>query len=151
MSLQLRALGAALLALSLSPVLQAADQPLLQAGKKTLFQRVLTTPTCKLGNAAGDAAGTAQPAFSRFYVYERSTAGAQEWLRVGPDTQGKSIGWLPGDCTVEWKMQLTLAFTNPANRDRMLFFKERSQLEGILDAPDPVSRVAPLRAQLKRG
>ena len=151
MSLQLRALGAALLALSLSPLLQAADQPLLQAGKKTLFQRVLTTPTCKLGNAAGDAAGTAQPAFSRFYVYERSTAGAQEWLRVGPDTQGKSIGWLPGDCTVEWKMQLTLAFTNPANRDRMLFFKERSQLEGILDAPDPVSRVAPLRAQLKKG
>lgn len=151
MSLQLRALGAALLALSLSPLLQAADQPLLQAGKKTLFQRVLTTPTCKLGNAAGDAAGTAQPAFSRFYVYERSTAGAQEWLRVGPDTQGKSIGWLPGDCTVEWKMQLTLAFTNPANRDRMLFFKERSQLEGILDAPDPVSRVAPLRSQLKKG
>ena len=151
MSLQLRALGAALLALSLSPLLQAADQPLLQAGKKTLFQRVLTTPTCKLGNAAGDAAGTAQPAFSRFYVYERSTAGAQEWLRVGPDTQGKSIGWLPGDCTVEWKMQLTLAFTNPANRDRMLFFKERTQLEGILDAPDPVSRVAPLRSQLKKG
>ena len=151
MSLQLRALGAALLALSLSPVLQAADQPLLQAGKKTLFQRVLTTPTCKLGSAAGDAAGTAQPAFSRFYVYERSTVGAQEWLRVGPDTQGKSIGWLPGDCTVEWKMQLTLAFTNPANRDRMMFFKERSQLEGILDAPDPVSHVAPLRAQLKKG
>lgn len=151
MSLQLRGLAAALLAISLSPALQAADQPLLQAGKKTLFQRVLTTPTCKLGNAAGDAAGTAQPAFSRFYVYERSTAGTQEWLRVGPDTQGKSIGWLPADCTVEWKMQLTLAFTNPANRDRLMFFKDRSQLEGILDAPDPVSQVAPLRAKLKQG
>ncbi|MHC2146639.1 vWA domain-containing protein [Pseudomonas sp. 210_17 TE3656] len=151
MSLQLRGLAAALLAISLSPTLQAADQPLLQAGKKTLFQRVLTTPTCKLGNAAGDAAGTAQPAFSRFYVYERSSAGSQEWLRVGPDTQGKSIGWLPADCTVEWKMQLTLAFTNPANRDRLMFFKDRSQLEGILDAPDPVSQVAPLRAKLKQG
>ncbi|MDD2059804.1 VWA domain-containing protein [Pseudomonas putida] len=151
MSLPLRGLAAALLAISLSPVVQAADQPLLQAGKKTLFQRVLTTPSCKLGSAAGDAAGTAQPAFSRFYVYERSTVGTQEWLRVGPDTQGKSIGWLPGDCTVEWKMQLTLAFTNPANRDRLMFFKERSQLEGILDAPDPVSQVAPLRAKLKQG
>lgn len=86
MALHLRTLSAALLALSLSPVLQAADQPLLQAGKKTLFQRVLTTPTCKLGTAAGDAAGTAQPAFSRFYVYERSTVGAQEWLRVSPDS-----------------------------------------------------------------
>lgn len=147
--MSLRGLGAALLALSLSPVLQAADKPLLQEGKKTLFQRVLTTPGCKLSDAAGAAPGAAQPAFSRFYVYERAQADGHEWLRVGPDTQGKSIGWLPGDCTVTWKMQLTLAFTNPANRDRLLFFKERNQLEGILDAPDPVSQVAPIRAKLK--
>ena len=149
--MNLRGLGAALLALSLSPALQAADKPLLQDGKKTLFQRVLTTPGCKISSAAGAAPGEAQPTFSRFYVYERSAVDSREWLRVGPDTQGKSIGWLPGDCTVEWKMQLTLAFTNPANRDRLLFFKERSQLEGILDAPDPVSQVAPARAKLKQG
>ncbi|WP_323113505.1 vWA domain-containing protein [Pseudomonas guariconensis] len=147
--MSLRGLGAALLALSLSPALQAADKPLLQEGKKTLFQRVLTTPGCKLSDAAGAAPGAAQPAFSRFYVYERAQADGHDWLRVGPDTQGKSIGWLPGDCTVAWKMQLTLAFTNPANRDRLLFFKERNQLEGILDAPDPVSQVAPIRAKLK--
>ena len=48
-------------------------------------------------------------------------------------------------------MQLTLAFTNPANRDRLMFFKDRATLEGILDAPDPVSQVAPLRAKLKQG
>ena len=48
-------------------------------------------------------------------------------------------------------MQLTLAFTNPANRDRLMFFKDRATLEGILDAPDPVSKVAPLRAKLKQG
>lgn len=149
--MSLRSLGAALLALSLSPVLHAADKPLLQEGKKTLFQRVLTTPGCKLSDAAGAAPGKAQPTFSRFYVYERAAVDNRQWLRVGPDTQGKSIGWLPGDCTVEWKMQLTLAFTNPANRDRLMFFKDRSQLEGILDAPDPVSKVAPLRAQLKNG
>ncbi|HGM5581117.1 TPA: vWA domain-containing protein [Pseudomonas putida] len=145
-----RVLAAALLALGLSPALQAADKPLLQDGKKTLFQRVLTTPSCKLSDTAGGAPGGAQPTFSRFYVYERTEAAGQPWLRVGPDTQGKTIGWLPGSCTVEWKMQLTLAFTNPANRDRLLFFKERSQLEGILDAPDPVSQVAPIRAKLKQ-
>ncbi|CAM3616095.1 Serine/threonine protein kinase [Pseudomonas reidholzensis] len=149
--MSLRSLSAALLALTLSPALHAADKPLLQDGKKTLFQRVLTTPGCKLSDAAGAAPGSAQPTFSRFYVYERATADNREWLRVGPDTQGKSIGWLPGDCTVEWKMQLTLAFTNPANRDRLMFFKDRAQLEGILDAPDPVSQVAPLRAKLKHG
>ncbi|MFJ4143151.1 vWA domain-containing protein [Pseudomonas sp. NPDC089734] len=128
----------------------AADKPLLQEGKKTLFQRVLTTPGCHLSPAAGAAPGAEQPAFSRFYVYEHATAGNAEWLKVGPDSFGKTSGWLPAACTVDWKMQLTLAFTNPANRDRLMFFKERKTLEGILDAPDPVSHVAPLRAKLKQ-
>lgn len=145
-----------LLALAISLTLAnsaalAADKPLLQDGKKTLFQRVLTTPGCQLSPSAGGAAGAQQPAFSRFYVYERSQAANAEWLKVGPDSFGKTLGWLPAACTVEWRMQLTLAFTNPANRDRLLFFKDRSTLEGILDAPDPVSRIAPLRARLKQG
>ncbi|WP_416221001.1 vWA domain-containing protein [Pseudomonas sp. RP23018S] len=145
-----------LLALAISLTLAntaalAADKPLLQDGKKTLFQRVLTTPGCQLSPSAGGAAGAQQPAFSRFYVYERSQAANAEWLKVGPDSFGKTLGWLPAACTVEWRMQLTLAFTNPANRDRLLFFKDRSTLQGILDAPDPVSRIAPLRAKLKQG
>jgi len=146
----LRISCAALLAFCASATLQAADKPLLQEGKQTLFQRVLTTPNCQLSASAGGS-GQTQPAFSRFYVYERAQAGNAEWLRVGPDSYGKTIGWLPAACTVDWKMQLTLAFTNPANRDRLLFFKERPTLEGILDAPDPVSHVAPLRAKLKQG
>ncbi|MBA1307058.1 vWA domain-containing protein [Stutzerimonas stutzeri] len=148
--MSLRISCAALLALCASATLQAADKPLLQEGKQTLFQRVLTTPNCQLSASAGGS-GQTQPAFSRFYVYERAQAGNAEWLRVGPDSYGKTIGWLPAACTVDWKMQLTLAFTNPANRDRLLFFKERPTLEGILDAPDPVSHVAPLRAKLKQG
>lgn len=143
--------SAALLALCVSPLLQAADKPLLQEGKQTLFQRVLTTPGCQLSPAAGGAPGGEQPPFSRFYVYERASAANAEWLKVGPDSFGQTVGWLPASCTVDWKMQLTLAFTNPANRDRLMFFKERSTLEGILDAPDPVSHVAPLRAKLKQG
>lgn len=148
--MSLRISGVALLALFTSASLQAADKPLLQEGKQTLFQRVLTTPSCQLAANAGGS-GQLQPAFSRFYVYERAQAGNAEWLRVGPDSYGKTIGWLPAACTVDWKMQLTLAFTNPANRDRLLFFKERPTLESILDAPDPVSHVAPLRAKLKQG
>lgn len=128
---------------------QAADKPLLQEGKKSLYQRVLTTPGCQLVQAPGTAQGAAQPAFSRFYVYERQQAQQQDWLRVGPDTFGKTAGWVKADCTVDWKMQLTLAFTNPANRDRLLFFKDRDTLEHVLDAPDPVVEVAPLRSKLK--
>lgn len=126
------------------------DKPLLQEGKKTLYQRVLTTPGCKLGTTAGDDKGQLQPAFSSLYVYQKEDANGQSWLKVGPDSFGKTIGWLPKSCTVDWKMQLTLAFTNPANRDRLLFFKERKSLDDILSAPDPVSLIAPLRARLKR-
>ncbi len=148
---RLRLSSIGLLVICASPLLQAADKPLLQEGKQTLFQRVLTTPGCQLSPAAGGAPAGEQPPFSRFYVYERANAANAEWLKVGPDSFGKTVGWLPASCTVDWKMQLTLAFTNPANRDRLLFFKERSTLEGILDAPDPVSHIAPLRAKLKQG
>src|SRR5471030_3055531 len=126
------------------------DKPLLQEGKKTLFQRVLTTPGCKLGTAAGDDKGELQPAFSSFYVYQKADVKGQSWLKIGPDSYGKTIGWLPQACTVDWKMQLTLSFTNPANRDRLVFFKDKKSLDDILSAPDPVSLVAPLRAHLKR-
>ncbi|AUV01078.1 vWA domain-containing protein [Phytobacter ursingii] len=126
------------------------EKPLLQEGKKTLFQRVLTTPGCKLGSTAGDEKGVLQPAFSSFYVYQKSDVNGQSWVKVGPDSYGKTIGWLPQSCTVDWKMQLTLAFTNPANRDRLVFFKDKKSLDDILSAPDPVSVVAPLRAHLKR-
>jgi len=141
-----------LLALCMGSSLALADdKPLIQEGKKTLFQRVLTTPGCTLSSSAGGAPGAAQPPFSRFYVSERAQAANAEWLKVGPDSFGKTVGWLPAACTTDWKMQLTLAFTNPANRDRLMFFKDRATLEGILDAPDPVSKVAPLRAKLKQG
>lgn len=134
-----------------NPLFAAEDgKPLLKEGKKTLFQRVLTTPGCQLSTAAGDAKGSLQPAFTSFYVYQKAEAGGQSWLKVGPDSYGKTIGWLPQSCTVDWKMQLTLAFTNPANRDRLLFFKDRKNVEDILNAPDPVAVVAPLRAHLKR-
>ncbi|MGK3128433.1 vWA domain-containing protein [Pantoea sp. C8B4] len=126
------------------------DKPLLQEGKKTLFQRVLTTPGCKLGTEAGDDKGPLQPAFSSFYVYQKADVNGKGWVKVGPDSYGKTIGWLPQSCTVDWKMQLTLAFTNPANRDRLVFFKDKKSLDDILNAPDPVSLMAPLRAHLKR-
>lgn len=135
---------------SLNTFAAEGNKPLLQEGKKTLYQRVLTTPGCKIVSAAGENKGELQPAFSRFYVYQNVTVNGQNWLEVGPDSYGKTLGWLPQSCTVEWKMQLTLAFTNPANRDRLVFFKDKKSLDDILSAPDPVSVVAPLRAHLKR-
>lgn len=128
----------------------ADTRPLLQEGKQTLHQRVLTTPGCQLVEQAGASHGELQPAFSRFYVYQRSEQNGEEWLEVGPDSFGNISGWLPADCTVDWKMQLTLAFTNPANRDRLMFFEQRDDLMALFNEFEPSSKVAPLRAKLQR-
>ncbi|MCM0036046.1 MAG: VWA domain-containing protein [Burkholderiaceae bacterium] len=122
----------------------ANNKPLLQEGKKTLYQRVLTTPTCKLYAKPGDQSGAAQEAFSRYYVYQRQENAGKKWIEVGVDTVGKKIGWLDAACAVEWKMQMSLAFTNPANRTLSLFFKDRESIEKILDASDPAAAYAPI-------
>jgi serine/threonine-protein kinase PpkA len=137
------------LLLSAATPLMAADKPLLQEGKKTLYQRVLTTPTCQLGDSAGASSGKAQPAFSRFYVYQREQAGGTEWLQVGPDSYGKTVGWIKADCAVPWKMQMTLALTNPAGRDPLLFFRKKESLEQLFAKDDPAPLLKPILQNLK--
>ena len=43
-----------------------ADEPLKQEGKKTLYQRVLSTPSCQLVDNAGATVGKKQPVFFPF-------------------------------------------------------------------------------------
>lgn len=144
-----RSIVAAALLAALAPGASAADsKPLLQPGKKTLHQRVLTTPGCLLTDTMGATGGKPQPAFSRFYVYERKKSGNAEWLHLGPDSYGKTTGWMKADCTVEWKMQMTLAFTNPAGRDPLLFFRKKDTLDQILAAPDAKPILKPIRDKL---
>ncbi|MCK3654941.1 serine/threonine protein kinase [Pasteurellaceae bacterium Macca] len=125
-----------------------AEQPLKQPGKKTLFQRVLSTPTCSLTDQMGGQNGKAVPAFSRYYVYERGQLNGSEWLKVGPDESGKIEGWLQSDCAVPWNTQLTLTFTNPVSREPLLFFKDRETLEGIISADNGKEQVEKIRQNL---
>ena len=63
-------LAASMAALMATP--SQALEPLLMAGKTTLYQRVLTTPSCRLNPPAapyGTQAGVAVPAFYQYYVY----------------------------------------------------------------------------------
>jgi len=128
----------------LSGAALAQTKPLLQEGKQTLYQRVLTTPSCRLQKSAGASGGAALPTFSRFYVYERKEQGGSTWLKVGADSLGKTAGWLPADCAVDWKMQMTLAFTNPAGRDPLLFFRHKNTPEKLLEQADPEAQLKPI-------
>ena len=115
----------------------AAREPLLMAGKSTMYQRVLTTPSCKLlpsAAASGAASGEGEEvhAFSQYYVY--GDAGSS--YEVGTDTRGEVVGFLPKDCVLPWKLPMSMFFTSPTGRHRALVFDKQSALDRIIDSPD---------------
>jgi hypothetical protein len=52
---------------------------------------------------------------------------------------------------IAWKQQLTLAFTNPANRQRALLFERKEGVMEVLQAPDPGAGAAALVAAVVSG
>lgn len=125
--------------------------PLLLEGKKTLFQRVLTRPEARPFDKPAGTAGAVLPPMTALYVYARQTTGGAEWLEVGGSSDGKVMGWLKAEDTVPWRQTLTLAFTNPAGRERALFFRERDKLQGVLEANDRAAQAKKLRDEIIAG
>ncbi|WP_231422299.1 serine/threonine-protein kinase [Pseudomonas sp. Leaf59] len=122
------------------------QRPLLMAGKKTLFQRVLSKPGATLASDAGGASGKALPAFSVLYVYQRKTAGGQPWVRVGAATDGRSDGWLPASQVSDWKQSLVLKFTERSGRAPVMFLRQPGEVEKLLADPS-AAKNALARAQ----
>ena len=130
-----------------------AAEPLLMEGKSTLYQRVLTTPSCVLyPKALGQGQGRKVPAFSQYYVYEAGVdSTGTPVLTVGSDATGTISGQLDATCTVPWKQQLALLFTNSAQRYRALIFDEESALDAIIDNPDGAEQYRALYDQITVG
>ena len=130
-----------LLLLVAVPALQAA--PLLQEGKKTLYQRVVSHPGAMPLKEARDGAPAAREAlvpFTVLYVYARQG----DWLQVGLDTRAP-LGWLKKDQATDWNQSLTLLFTPRTGRDPVLFFKTEKDLKGLCEAADMEKQLAPKR------
>ena len=111
------------------------QRPLLMAGKKTLFQRVLSKPGAKLSTDAGSAPGKALPAFSVLYVYQRKDVDGSPWVRVGAATDGRSDGWLPAAQVSDWKQSLVLKFTERSGRAPVMFLRQSGEVEKLLADP----------------
>ena len=118
-----------------APEVDGGQRPLLMAGKKTLFQRVLSKPGAKLSSDAGSAPGKALPAFSVLYVYQRKDIDGSPWVRVGAATDGRSDGWLPAAQVSDWKQSLVLKFTERSGRAPVMFLRQSAEVEKLLADP----------------
>lgn len=114
---------------------QSSERPLLMAGKKALFQRVLSKPGAMYSSAGSAAERKTLPAFSVLYVYERRDVYGSQWLRVGPASDGRSQGWLPASEVSEWKQSLVLKLTERSGRAPVMFMRQSSELEKLLNDP----------------
>ena len=120
-------------------------------GRTALYQRVLTRPGAETTAQPGTGQGKPIPALSQLYVYERRQVAAVEWLAVGAGSRGTVDGWVRADATLPWTSQMTLAFTNPAGRDRTLLFAQRDTVLDLLKVPDPAATLKPMYAAVQAG
>lgn len=112
------------------------DRPLLMAGKKTLFQRVLSKPEARFSREPGaPAEGAAIPAFSVFYVYRRQEVDGRPWVEVGASSDGQRDGWLPVEQVSDWKQSLVLKFTERSGRSPVMFLQDAATVERLLADP----------------
>lgn len=102
--------------------------PLLQDGKKSVYQRAVTHPGAKLFNGpATEAAILVDPVktFTVMYIYGRD--GNRVQVGVGSD---KPDGWMDVKDITEWPQAITMVFTDRTGRDPVLFFRNH---ENIVD------------------
>ncbi|RYF52226.1 MAG: VWA domain-containing protein, partial [Comamonadaceae bacterium] len=52
----------------------------------------------------------------------------------GAGSDGKTVGYVPEANVVPWRHSITLAFATPANRERVLFFRERDGVMNFMNA-----------------
>jgi serine/threonine-protein kinase PpkA len=122
-----------------------ARRALLMEGKQTLTQKVLTRPGATLHATPGATASTPVPGFTLFHVFARQGSGAEAWIEVGRDATGTTEGWMREERSLPWGQTMVLAFTNPAGRERTMFFAEGPALRRIILSRDMAAAGAEAR------
>ncbi len=142
-----------LLAITLfqSPALAAT--PLLQEGKKTLYQRIITHPGAKIYQNADPttkAINDDVKPFSVYYVFARNNdtnTNNNSWLQIGP-VGGPALGWIEEAKTTAWNQSLTLLLTPRSERDPLLFFRNEQDLNTLCNAQDMEKQLSDIHANL---
>lgn len=101
--------------------------PLLQDGKKSVYQRLVTHPGAKLYATSDSGAAVIRDpvkTFTVMYIYDRQNGRIQ--VGAGSD---KPDGWIDSNLATEWPQAITMVFTDRTGRDPVLFFKDHDSIE----------------------
>lgn len=126
-----------------------ADQPLLQEGKKSVFQRLVTHPGAKLyAGADANARVLKDPltTFTVMYIYGKEG----NRLKVGAGSD-RADGWVNADEITEWPQAITMVFTDRTGRDPVLFFRDHNGLEQVCRLDNLGQVLGEYRAQARGG
>ena len=124
--------------------------PLLIAGKRSLYQKVITHPGAKLFAIDGDSVKILEnwiKPFTVYYVYERVSVAGEPWLEVGLSSTEGSVGWINGTKASDWNQALTLVFTERTGRRPALFFKDLISLQTVASSPTPRLQISELTSE----
>ncbi|MBF0256704.1 MAG: VWA domain-containing protein, partial [Gammaproteobacteria bacterium] len=112
---------------------EPGKKPLLIAGKKTLYQRVLAKPGANLVATPGNLLAKPATPFSMYYVYAREQHNGKDWVQVGFDSHGETQGWIEKAQLIDWNHGLTVAFRDPSGHDRVMLFRNPDQLAKLAE------------------
>ncbi len=120
-----------------------AASPLLQEGKQTIYQRIITHPSAHILQSPSASASVLQDnvkPFTVFYVYARQ----ESFVQVGSLGAGP-IGWIKKEMTTDWNQSLTLLLTERSTRNPVLFFNSEQALKDVCQASDMEARLQNLQ------
>ena len=137
-----------LMALVLLSDAAQARTPLLQEGKKTVFQRLITHPGAKLFAGPEPSAPVLREnirTFTAMYIYDRKG----ERLEVGVSSS-RADGWINAKESTVWPQAITMLFTDRTGRAPVLFFRDHAAIDSTCRAPSIKEVVAQYNSQLAR-
>lgn len=135
---------ACILALPVEASAADARTPLLQEGKKTLFQRAVSHPgTVLKAGPEADAKVVDEKVkpFTVFYIYGRKDAKVE--VGVGSNA---SQGWVDAASLTDWPQAMTLLFTERTGRSPVLFFKDIKSLTEVASVDNIQAKIKELFA-----
>ena len=127
-----------------TPVMvEVKRRPIMIEGKTFLPLRVLARPFSNIYKEPETAKGTVEenvPTFQAYYVYTRPEVKATGtettgWYEVGSDNRGTVLGWMRAEDVLEWKQNMSLAYTHPEGRKPVLLFEKREAVLDLVKAP----------------